>query len=61
MAQRDDEAIEVASIMDNMISDAVATENRPINVADINVGNNVNKTNFNCLARIAIMSLPVVT
>ena len=49
MAYRDDEAIEIASIMDNVISDVVAAENRPTNVADTNVGNNVNKANFNCL------------
>ena len=49
MAQRDDEAIEIASIMDNVISDAVAAENRPTNMADTNVGNNGNKTKFDCL------------
>ena len=46
MAQRDGEAIEVASIMDNIISDAVAPENRPLNVADTNVGNSGNRTKF---------------
>ena len=49
MAQRDDEGIEIASIMDNVISDAVAAENRPTNMADTNVGNNDNKTKFDCL------------
>ena len=49
MARRDDEAIEIASIMDDVISDAVAAENRPINMADTNVGGNNNKTKFDCL------------
>ena len=49
MAHRDDEATGVASILDNIISDTVATENRPINVTDTNVGSSGNGTKFDCL------------
>ena len=48
MACRDDEAVEMASIMDNWLCDAVAAQNRPTNMAGFNVGNKDNETKFNC-------------
>ena len=52
MAQRDEEASEIASIMDDVISNTVAAGNQLINtdeMAGINVGGNNNKTIFNCI------------